>query len=57
METIEFNCESASFAVFTHSDCGDLEQLTHWDRYRSALKSKESWYDKDIDTLILARII
>lgn len=46
-------------AVFAYSESGygeNIEQLTHWDTLEGAIKSKESWFQKERNTFILARV-
>lgn len=47
-----------SYAVFTPAlhDPADAERLCHWTDLPSAMKFKESWFDKGVKTFIMCRI-
>ena len=50
-----------NFAVFAYSESeygsdGEMEQLTHWASFDNARKSKDSWFQTERHTFILARI-
>jgi hypothetical protein len=47
------------FALFAHSETGmgeGVEQLTHWATLDDVINSKDSWFEKERQTFILARV-
>tara|TARA_R110000851_G_scaffold125008_1_gene255676 strand:+ start:236 stop:421 length:186 start_codon:yes stop_codon:yes gene_type:complete len=45
-----------NYALFGNTENGDYEQLTHWDDFKSATKSKAKWYEKTRATYILKKV-